>query len=194
MSKEPTSIEQDLNLERPPLSRGQMVIFVFAAMGVGGLWLLSAQPALFSLILFFNLLVLAWYDLTEFRLPNLFTLTLFLSGAAAVLVIPRFAVSDHAIGAIVGLFLFPVINAVYRMVRRRDGIGLGDAKLFAGLGLWLSWQSLPFVLLAGSLLGLMYASLGLFQTGSGNSEDFVKKPIPFGLFLAAAGWLVWLFA
>ena len=193
MSEDAAETKVELPTEKPVLSRTQLAIFTAAALGTGGLWLLSMQPPLLSLVLFLNLLVLAWYDLTEFRLPNLLTLTLFLAGIAAVIMAPRFAVQDHIIGATVGLFLFPTINWVYRQIRGRDGIGLGDAKLLAGLGLWLGWAALPFVLLAGSLLGLLFASLELLHKDSANNEDLFKKPIPFGLFLAIGGWLAWLF-
>lgn len=193
MPEDTSGAPKELKLERLLLSRGQLVIFALAALASACLWFLSVQPALLSLVLFLNLLVLAWYDLTEFRLPNLFTLTLFLAGIAVVIVAPRFSITDHVIGAVVGLLLFPLINWLYRMIRGRDGIGMGDAKLLAGLGLWLGWPALPLVLLVGSVSGLGFACLQLLQKRPENDEDSFTKPIPFGLFLSIAGWLIWLF-
>ena len=183
----------DDNLRGVRFSGINAVAFALSALAVAGLWAFNPQPLLLSAILFLNLFVLSWYDLTEFRLPNLLTLTLFISGVGAVFIAPRHFVSDHMIGAAVGLLLFPTLNWAYRLIRGRDGIGMGDAKLLAGLGLWLGWMALPFVLLIGSVTALVFASLSIIRKSQRNNEDLFTKPIPFGLFLSLAGWLVWLF-
>lgn len=161
--------------------------------GLAALWFIRPQRELLSLVLFINLAALAIYDARSFRLPNLLTLSLFIAGVAAIIIAPRYPVVDHLIGAAVGLFLFPAINFVYRQIRGHDGIGMGDAKLLAGLGLWLGWPALPPLVLIGSLLGLAYAGLVVVLKRDEKSKHAVKNPIPFGLFLAIAGWFVWLF-
>lgn len=170
--------------------------FYWAASGTvaATAWLVffSGQPLLLSGLLYLNLVALALYDLRYFRLPNLLTLTLFVGGAVSVWLHPRFGQTHHIIGAVVGLLLFPTLNYFYRRLRGRDGIGLGDAKLLAGLGLWLGWQSLPPLLLIASVSGLVFALIvGL--TAKEQSTVSLNQPLPFGLFLCLGGWLTWLF-
>ncbi len=158
-------------------------------------WLafVSDQPLLLSGLLYLNLVALALYDLRYFRLPNLLTLTLLVGGAVSVWLYPRFGQTHHFIGAVVGLLLFPTLNYFYRRLRRRDGIGFGDAKLLAGLGFWLGWQSLPPLLLIASVLGLVFA-LGIGLAAKKTSvTDKMNQPLPFGSFLCLGGWLTWLF-
>lgn len=65
--------------------------------------------------------------------------------------------SDALIGAAAGASIIVLIIIVYGLVTRRDGMGGGDWKLLALIGAWLGWQALPFVLLAGSVQGLLAA-------------------------------------
>jgi len=171
--------------------------FYWAAAGMvaATVWLVffSDQPLLLSGLLYLNLVALALYDLRYFRLPNLLTFTLFVGGVVSVWLHPRFGQTHHIIGAVIGLLLFPTLNYVYRRLRGRDGIGLGDAKLLAGLGLWLGWQSLPPLLLIASASGLAFALVvGLTAKGQ-TSASKLNQPLPFGLFLCLGGWLTWLF-
>lgn len=184
---------EDISLpNRPPTVVGTAV-FVLVVLIAASFWKLSAQPVGLSIVLLINLVVLSWYDLHYFRLPNLLTLTLALTSLVAFLTIPLIVVSDHLIGGFVGLVFFPVLNAVYLKLRGRSGIGMGDAKLLGGVGLWLGWQHLPFVLLAASVLALVVVSLFFLFASPENRKHVVKKPVPFGVFLCLGTWWVWLF-
>jgi leader peptidase (prepilin peptidase)/N-methyltransferase len=77
---------------------------------------------------------------------------------------------------------------LYRLLRNREGLGLGDAKLMAAIGAWVGWQQLPSVLLFASLLGLLFAVAMSFR----GRRISLSDRLPFGAFLAAGGWLVWL--
>ncbi len=155
-----------------------------------GLLLIPADVAFLpSLLLLLNLWILSLYDWISFRLPNLLTLTLFLTGAMYVAVTPDMDVWRHIIGAGVGLVFFPTVNAVYRLLRGRDGIGLGDAKLMAGIGMWLGWVLLPPVLLVASISGILYG--GCLALAKGQAVATAK--IPFGPFLCLGAWLAWLY-
>lgn len=154
---------------------------------------MSAKPLLVSGILYINLFALTLYDLRYFRLPNILTATLFIVGATFVWVQPSYAVADHLIGAVVGLFLFPTLNWFYRRYRGRDGIGLGDAKLLAGLGLWLGWKALPPLLLIASVSGLVFALVKHLMARQQANKQLLNQRLPFGAFLCLAGWLIWLF-
>ncbi|MFO7857699.1 MAG: A24 family peptidase, partial [Ectothiorhodospiraceae bacterium] len=66
----------------------------------------------------------------------------------------------------------------------KEGMGYGDFKLFAALGAWLGWQALPVIILLASLVG---AATGIAMIVALGRDR--QLPIPFGPYLAAAGWL-----
>ena len=88
---------------------------------------------------------------------------------------------DALAGAAAGYGLLAGLGYVYRRLRGRDGLGLGDAKLLAAAGAWLGLASLPWVVLAAALLGLL---LALAQRRPLQAETAV----PFGPALALAFW------
>jgi leader peptidase (prepilin peptidase)/N-methyltransferase len=88
-----------------------------------------------------------------------------------------------------GYGLFFAIAWVYRRLRGRDGLGLGDAKLLAALAAWVGLNDLPLILLLASCLGLAAAGIGALA----GKRMTAATAIPFGPFLAAAGWLLWLY-
>jgi prepilin signal peptidase PulO-like enzyme (type II secretory pathway) len=89
------------------------------------------------------------------------------------------------ISAFVGYLSFAIINFLYKLVRKRDGIGQGDFKLLAGIAVWLSWYELPSVVLLSSIFGLCYALYLFLKHKSLN----INQPIPFAPFLLFAAWL-----
>lgn len=130
------------------------------------------------------LLTLAALDVRHFWLPDRLTAPLAGLGLAFGGVTAGTWPIDRLIGAIVGFGCLWAIGAAYRRLRGREGLGLGDAKLLGAIGAWLGWLALPFVLLAGSVIGLIAAALS-----GGMARD---RPIPFGAALAAGaipGWL-----
>ncbi len=188
-----TSPSEDIGLPNRPRTVVGTAVFVLVVLIVASLWKLSAQPVGLSIVLLTNLVALSWYDLHYFRLPNLLTMTLASTSLTVFLTIPQILVGDHLIGGFVGLVFFPLLNAVYLKLRGRSGIGMGDAKLLGGVGLWLGWQHLPFVLLAASVLALAFVSLFFLFASRENRKQVVKKPAPFGVFLCLGAWWVWLF-
>jgi len=134
------------------------------------------------------LLALAALDLAAFWLPNLLTGSLAAAGlATGALGIPP-AMDARLIGGIGGYAALAAVAAAYRLIRGRQGLGGGDPKLFGAIGCWLGWQALPMVLLAGASIGLA-AVLGFVSAGR---KVTGTDRMPFGVMLAAAGWLVWL--
>ena len=88
------------------------------------------------------------------------------------------------IGAIAGyLFLWSVYWA-FKLLTGKEGMGYGDFKLLGALGAWLGWQALPSVILIAAVVGLIYA-LGNMALKRQDRHD----TIPFGPFLAVAGWV-----
>ena len=76
----------------------------------------------------------------------------------------------------------------FRLVTGKEGMGYGDFKLFAALGAWLGWRLLPLVILLAAATG---AALGISMIVLRVRER--SAPIPFGPYLAAAGWLAMLY-
>ena len=79
-------------------------------------------------------------------------------------------------------------SRAFRGVRGREGLGGGDPKLFAGIGLWLGWQALPLVLLVACVTGLTVV-LALRLAGR---QMGMNDRLPLGVMLAIAAWAVWL--
>lgn len=156
-------------------------VVIWAATQTPG-WVLAA-----SCLLGWWLLVLAAIDWREFLLPDVLTLPLLVAGLAISYAIDPPALADHLIGAAAGFVVFAAIAFVYRRVRGREGLGLGDAKLMAALGAWLAWQGLPSTLLFGAIAALIFV---LIRSLAGRR---IADPIPFGAFLALGGWMVWLY-
>jgi leader peptidase (prepilin peptidase) / N-methyltransferase len=132
------------------------------------------------------LLSLAVLDVQHFWLPDRLTGALAAIGLFIALLSAQFA--DYLIGGALGYLTLWLIGAVYRRVRGRDGLGGGDAKLLGGIGLWLGWQALPFVLLAASLIGL--AAVFTMRLMGRNVNR--ATPIPFGTMLALAAFPAWI--
>jgi leader peptidase (prepilin peptidase)/N-methyltransferase len=86
-------------------------------------------------------------------------------------------------GAIGGYLSLWSVNTVFRLVRGYDGMGYGDFKLLAVLGAWMGWQALPLIIILSSFAG---AVIGGSLIAFGRDKT---KPIPFGPYLAIAGWI-----
>jgi leader peptidase (prepilin peptidase)/N-methyltransferase len=136
------------------------------------------------------LLTLAWIDARHMILPDPITLPLILAGLVWAAVVEPDTLVDAAIGAAVGYTAFRLIELAYRRFRGRDGLGEGDAKLLAVAGAWVGWQGLGSVVLVAALGGLGFALVQRLR-GATVAAD---TAIPFGPFLAASLWLVWLYA
>jgi leader peptidase (prepilin peptidase)/N-methyltransferase len=162
---------------------GALLIAVWAATETTG-WILVATCALG-----WALLALAVIDWRTFLLPDALTLPLIPSGLLVAYLIVPSSLLDHVIAAAVGLLGAIMLTFVYRWLRGRDGLGLGDAKLLAGLGAWVGLAGLPTTLLFAATLGMVFV---LVAALSGRRLALSDK-IPLGTFLAAGGWLVWLY-
>ncbi|MES2665532.1 MAG: A24 family peptidase [Pseudomonadota bacterium] len=133
-----------------------------------------------TLILTLALLAIARIDARSLRIPDVISLPLICAGLLLAAAQPGW--QDHLIGAVVGFAVLGGLGEAYFRRTGREGLGLGDAKLFAAAGAWLGWQALPQVLLIAALGGLAFAALRR-QTAGG---------IAFGPWLALGFWLVWM--
>ncbi len=88
------------------------------------------------------------------------------------------------VGAMAGYLTLWAVYHLFKLVTGKEGMGYGDFKLLGMLGAWLGWQALPVIILLSSVVGAVVGiSLILFRN---HGRDV---PIPFGPYLAAAGWL-----
>ncbi|MDX1402512.1 MAG: A24 family peptidase, partial [Kiloniellales bacterium] len=102
-----------------------------------------------------TLLLLAVIDYRTKLLPDVLTLPLILAGLLFAYYFRPDAFADHLWGAVLGFLVLAGVAHLYRVVRKAEGLGLGDAKLFAAAGAWLSWAALPSVLLLAAGSGLL---------------------------------------
>lgn len=135
------------------------------------------------------LMTLAVIDIRHMILPNALTLPLLAIGLAVAAWLDKAGVAEHVVGAIAGFAVFWMIAITYRMLRGREGLGLGDAKLLAAAGAWVSWQGLPGVVLLASLIALI---LVLLAMALGFGPDPSRR-MPFGPYLCLGTWLIWLY-
>jgi len=154
-----------------------------------------AWPALAALLLTWFLIALTFIDIDHQLLPDSLTLPLlwlglFLSlwsseaGGAVVPVDTR----SSLIGAMAGYVSLWSVYHLFRLLTGKEGMGYGDFKLFAALGAWLGWQMLLPTIVIAALTGAM-VGLGLIVLRRHDRA----APIPFGPFLAGAGWLMLMF-
>lgn len=162
-----------LALAVPTVLRGDMPAAVLAA----------------SVVLGGTLALLCAHDVTALRLPDALTLPLLGAGLAFAAAFGWGTPADRVLGAAAGFFSLTIVGEIYRRVRGRAGLGLGDAKLFAASGAWLGWQGLPAVLLWAS--GIAVLAVLVHRLMGGMTDAGTR--IPFGPFLAAGTWLVWLY-
>lgn len=144
-----------------------------------------------TLSLGWALIVLAVIDWLSFRLPDIVTLPLVAAGLLATWqgLLPGERLLDHAAAAALGYAAFWAIAWVFRRLRRKEGLGMGDAKLAAVAGSWLGLVPLPSVLLLASFAGILWVLIRAMISG----RAALSEKIPFGLPLCAAIWIVWLY-
>lgn len=167
----------------PAMEIAAIVIAVWAATVTSG-WVLAATCGLG-----WTLLALSVIDWRAFLLPDSLTVPLAGAGLLVTYGVARDLLLDHVLAAGAGLLGTIALAFAYRHLRGREGLGLGDAKLLAALGAWLGLEGLPAVLLYGALLGLAY----VLATALRGRPTALDDKIPLGTFLAAGGWLVWLY-
>ena len=137
-----------------------------------------------ALLLTWALVALTFIDADHQLLPDSITLPLLWLGLLFNLFEVYTDINSAVIGAIAGYLALWLVYHAFRLVTGKEGMGYGDFKLLAALGAWMGWQALPMIILLSSLVGaLVGISLILLK------QQHRDNPIPFGPYLAAAGWL-----
>jgi leader peptidase (prepilin peptidase)/N-methyltransferase len=138
--------------------------------------------AMFALFFSWLLITMALIDFDTRLLPDNLTLPLLWLGLLFNLRGGFVDLQSAVIGAAVGYLILWSIYWVFKLLTGKDGMGYGDFKLLAALGAWLGWQALPMVILISSVVGILLGGTVLLIRKS-------REPIPFGPFLAIAGWV-----
>jgi len=137
-----------------------------------------------ALVYTWMLLALTFIDYDTQLLPDQLTLPLLWLGIVTNVFGGFTDLASAVIGAVAGyLFLWSTYWG-FKLLTGKEGMGYGDFKLLAAIGAWLGWQVLPATALIAAAVGLLYA-IATFLTGKRKSA----QPIPFGPFLAIAGWV-----
>lgn len=140
--------------------------------------------AVAAMSLTWSLIALSAIDIDHQLLPDAITLPLLWAGLTISL-FPVFIDSQASIsGALAGYLCLWVIYHLFKLVTGKEGMGYGDFKLLAALGAWMGWGALPIVVLLSSVVGAIAGITMIVVRGRDR-----QVPIPFGPYLAAAGWL-----
>jgi leader peptidase (prepilin peptidase)/N-methyltransferase len=163
------------------LLTGALSAFLIWQFGSG--WL-----GLSSLVFGFLLIALTFIDADTQFLPDSLTYPLLWLGLLVntnALIAP---LNEAVIGAMAGYLSLWLVNCIFKIVRKMDGMGNGDFKLLAALGAWLGWKMLPLIILLSALVGSVIG-IALIVTAKHDR----KNAIPFGPYLAGAGMIALLF-
>ncbi|ATW05586.1 prepilin peptidase [Sphingorhabdus sp. YGSMI21] len=162
-----------------------------AAALVGGLSVLVSPDGngLAGALFGWLLLTLAALDVKHHWLPDRLTATLAISGVLASLLSADPSLQDRLIGGVAGFASLAIIAALYKGIRKRDGMGGGDPKMLGAIGCWLGWQMLPLVLLGASLVGILVAISWRLR----GKSVVAGTMLPLGSLMAIAAFPLWLF-
>ncbi|MFO1258457.1 MAG: A24 family peptidase [Gammaproteobacteria bacterium] len=149
------------------------------------IWHFGLQwTSLFAIILTYSLIALAIIDFDHQLLPDSITFPMLWLGLL-LSVFTIFSSPTQAIyGAVLGYLILWSVYWIFKLITKKDGMGEGDFKLLAMLGAWMGWEALPAIIFisacSGAIVGIL---LMVFK------HHPRHKPIPFGPFLALAGWI-----
>ena len=140
--------------------------------------------AVAMLVLTWGLLSMSLIDADHQILPDVLVLPLLWLGLILNSLGFFTSLSDALWGAVIGYMSLWSIFWLFKLITGKEGMGYGDFKLLALIGAWGGWQVLPLTILLSSVLGAVIGIIILRLQRNG-----YNKPIPFGPYLAAAGWL-----
>lgn len=151
-------------------------------------WKFGYSPALVASLLMTWVLVAATFiDWDTQLLPDDLTMPLLWAGLLFAAIGAGFAgvsLPDAVFGAIAGYLSLWLVYWGFKLATGKEGMGYGDFKLLGALGAWLGWQALPQIILLSSVVGALIG-ISLMLT----KQMKQGQAMPFGPYLAVAGWL-----
>ena len=168
-----------ISLRYPAVEISTAILSVITALHFG-----YSIQTLAALAFTWTLIPLFLIDFDTQFLPDTITLPLLWAGLLLSLFNVFTDSQTSIIGAAAGYLSLWTIYQVFKLATGKEGMGFGDFKLLAAIGAWLGWQVLPVVILFSSVVGAVIGiTLILFKGRDHN------QPMPYGPFLAAAGWI-----
>ena len=149
-----------------------------------GFYFEASAALLGVMLLTWALIALTMIDVDQQLLPDDITLPLMWLGLLFNVGNTYVSLQDAVIGAMAGYLILWSIYWLFKLFTGKEGMGYGDFKLLAALGSWLGWQALPVIILLSSLVGAI-CGIALMVIKRRGKEI----PIPFGPYLAMAGWI-----
>jgi len=174
-----SSCKSPISLRYPLVELTCGLLSAFIAWHFGFTWQAGGM-----LLLTWGLLAMSLIDVDHQLLPDSLVLPLLWLGLIANSFGLFASLEDALWGAIAGYLSLWSVYWLFKLVTGKEGMGYGDFKLLAMLGAWGGWQVLPLTILLSSLVG---AVLGTIMLRMRNAES--STPIPFGPYLAIAGWI-----
>jgi leader peptidase (prepilin peptidase)/N-methyltransferase len=133
------------------------------------------------------LISLAFIDIDHQLLPDVMVLPMLWAGLLLNLAGTFTSLPGAVLGAVAGYLSLWSIFHLFKLITGKEGMGYGDFKLYALFGAWLGWQSLPLIILLSSFIGALIGIALIVWRGRDRAQ-----PLPFGPYLAAAGWVAML--
>ena len=174
-----SSCKAPISIQYPAIEAVTAILSVAVAWKFG----VSLQTA-GGLLFTWMLIVLTMIDVHKQLLPDNITLPLLWLGLIFALFDTYTSLQTSVIGAIAGYLALWTVFQVFRLVTGKEGMGFGDFKLLAAMGAWMGWAMLPQIILVSSVVGAIAGSI-MLVTGKTRTQ----QPIPFGPYLAIAGWI-----
>lgn len=173
-------------------ARYPMVEFMTASLAAVCAWHFGpGWEALMAIALTIALVPITMIDADTQLIPDSIVLPLMWLGLAMSLFHPMpgsstlfISPQDAIVGAMAGYLSLWSVFWGFKLVTGKDGMGYGDFKLLAALGAWLGWQQLPIIIMMSAVVG---AAINITMIVARGKDRNV--PIPFGPYLAAAGWI-----
>ncbi|ARU56000.1 type IV pilus prepilin peptidase PilD [Oleiphilus messinensis] len=137
-----------------------------------------------ALILTWYLIALTMIDVDTQLLPDNMTLPLLWLGLILNMFNTFTSLESAVLGAVFGYLSLWSVYQLFKLITGKEGMGFGDFKLLAALGAWMGWQFLPLIIILSSFVG---AVIGISQIVLRGQDKNI--PIPFGPYLAIAGWI-----
>ena len=168
-----------IGIRYPLVESATALLSVLVAIKFGPGWLTA-----FLLLFTWALVVLTMIDIDHQLLPDDITIPLMWIGLMINTQGMLVDLQSAVIGAIAGYMLLWTVYWLFKLLTGKEGMGYGDFKLLAALGAWMGWQVVPAIILLSSLVGAVISiSLIVFRGQDRN------VPIPFGPYLASAGFI-----
>jgi len=174
-----SSCKTKISIQYPVIELFTALLSVFIAWKLGVVW-----QTLAALVFTWTLITLSLIDAKTMLLPDNLTLPLMWLGIAVNYQELFVDLQSSVLGAMIGYLSLWSLFHVFKLITGKDGMGYGDFKILAAIGAWGGWQILPFTIFAASLLGAVIGILWMLIQRQKESQ-----PIPFGPWLALAGFI-----